>query len=117
MMIISGVAAALMAVILPETYTPVLLQKKVGLNLFLSKVYLVLILSFPQARQLRKSDPEKNANIYAANERTDFSLRGLLHRTLFRPFHMLFTEPILALTTIYLSFVYGLLYARKRGCL
>ncbi len=38
---------------------------------------------------------------------------GLLKRTIFRPFHMLFMEPILILITIYLSVVYGLLYGRK----
>lgn len=35
-----------------------------------------------------------------------------MSRTLFRPFKMLVMEPILVLVTVYISIVYGLLYAR-----
>ena len=49
------------------------------------------------------------------HENQDWSPKGVVHRTLFRPFKMLFQEPILALVTVYLSIVYGVLYAREYG--
>lgn len=79
--------------LLPETYAPVLLRRKVD--------------------RLRKEDPEGSKHLYAEHERQDWSFKGVIHRTLFRPFSMLLGEPILFLITVYLSIVYGLLYARK----
>lgn len=52
-----------------------------------------------------------NKDVYAEHEKQDWSIRGVIHRTLFRPFYMLSLEPVLILITIYLSLVYGLLYA------
>lgn len=49
-------------------------------------------------------------NVYAPLERVDKSFRGVLERTVFRPFKMLLTEPILILVTLYLSVAYGMLY-------
>lgn len=69
--------------------------------------------STSQAKRLRKADPEKNTAIYAEHEKQDWSPVGILKRTLYRPFYMLYKEPILVLITIYLSFIYGILYARK----
>ncbi len=66
-----------------------------------------------KAKSLRRDNPEKNADLYAEHEKQDWSVRGVLHRTLYRPFQMLLMEPILVLVTIYLSIVYGVLYARK----
>ncbi|KAF9446057.1 MFS general substrate transporter [Macrolepiota fuliginosa MF-IS2] len=77
--------------LLPETYVPIILLKKV--------------------KRLRKEDPVGNKNLYAEHENQDWSFRGVINRTLFRPFIMLAMEPILVLVTIYLSIVYGLLYA------
>ena len=95
-MLIFSVACWLLAfVCLPETFAPVLLVKK--------------------AKKLRKQDPEKNANLYAPHERGDWSLSGIVHRTLYRPFEILVLEPILVLVTIYLSIVYGLLYSLFEG--
>ncbi|TFK32378.1 MFS polyamine transporter [Crucibulum laeve] len=91
MMIFAGVCTLIMIPLLPETYAPILLQKK--------------------ARHLRKADPVGKKNIYAEHEKQDWSLKGIIHRTLFRPFQMLAMEPILVLITLYLSVVYGLLYA------
>lgn len=62
---------------------------------------------------MRGAEPEKNAALYAEHEKLDWSPRGVLHRTLYRPFHMLYKEPILVLVTFYLSFNYGILYARE----
>ncbi|KAK2462833.1 hypothetical protein APHAL10511_005145 [Amanita phalloides] len=91
MMMFAGLCALMVIICLPETYAPVLLLKK--------------------AKRLRKSDPVSNANMYAQHERQDWSYGGILKRTLFRPFHMLAVEPILVLVTVYMSIVYGLLYA------
>lgn len=63
-----------------------------------------------RAKRLRKEDPIKNATLYAELERTDFSVKAILTRTLMRPFIML-REPILFFVTIYMSIIYGLLYA------
>ena len=91
MFIFAGACTALMLVALPETYAPVILAKK--------------------AHRLRKAEPERYANLYAEHDRQDWSLAGVIRRTLFRPFQMLFIEPILALVTLYLSLVYGVCMA------
>ncbi|KAF7368736.1 MFS general substrate transporter [Mycena venus] len=104
MMIFSGTCTVMTIIFLPETYAPVILYKKV--------------------KALRKADPAESKHLFAAYEKQDWSIGGVLNRTLFRPFQMLFGELILFLVTIYLSVVYGVLYAlfqafpiifRKRG--
>ena len=92
MMIFTGVCTAMMIPTLPETYAPVILLKR--------------------AQRLCKQEPLKYKDLYAEHEKQDWSIRGIIKRTLFRPFEMLFKEPILFLVTVYLSIVYGLLYAR-----
>jgi len=77
----------------PETYEPVLLQWK--------------------ARELQKADPVRNKDVYAEHERGDWSLKGVMRRTVLRPVNMVLKERILVLVTIYLSFVYGILYSRE----
>jgi len=91
MMIFAGTCTVIMLVTLPETFAPVILQKK--------------------ARRLRKVEPERNQKLYAEHEQLDWSFHGVIHRTIYRPFYMLYKEPILVLVTIYLSIVYGVLYA------
>ncbi|KAF8900698.1 MFS polyamine transporter [Gymnopilus junonius] len=91
MFIFAGLCTLIMIPSLPETYAPVILAKKV--------------------KRLRKEDPVGSKYLYAEHEKQDWSWRGVLHRTLFRPFSMLAQEPILLLVTIYTSIVYGLLYA------
>ena len=93
MMIFAGVCTTIMVVVLPETYAPVILLKKM--------------------QKLRKEDPVGSKGFYAEHEKQDWSIMGVIHRTLFRPFHMLAVEPILVLVTIYVSVVYGLIYGRK----
>ena len=92
-MIFAGVCTTIMIIFLPETYAPVILLKK--------------------KNKLSKEDPVGSKNLYAEHEKQDWSIMGVIHRTLFRPFHMLALEPILVLVTIYISIVYGLLYACK----
>ncbi|KAG6826910.1 hypothetical protein H0H92_013935 [Tricholoma furcatifolium] len=91
MMIFAGSCTTWVIFTIPETYAPVLLLKK--------------------AKKLRKEDPVVHKHLYAEHEKQDWSVMGVIHRTLFRPFHMLAMEPVLVLITIYLSLVYGLLYA------
>ncbi|KAH9814728.1 major facilitator superfamily domain-containing protein [Melampsora americana] len=88
MMIVGGGCLAMVFFGLPETYAPILLAKRA------------------KQRRLDENRPE----LYSDHERDDFSLKGILHRTLLRPFKMLASEPILVLVTVYLSIVYGLLY-------
>ncbi|KAF7368719.1 MFS general substrate transporter [Mycena venus] len=90
MMIFAGTCTVIMIFTLPETYAPIILLKKV--------------------KALRKADPAGHKQLFAAHEKQDWSVRGVLSRTFFRPFQMLASEPILVLITIYLSLVYGVLY-------
>ena len=89
MMIFAGVVTVMMIVFFEETYAPVILAKK--------------------ARKIRKANPE--SKVMAEHEDQDWDLKHLAKRTIYRPFHMLAIEPILLLSTIYLSLVYGVLYA------
>ena len=90
-MIYSGVCLFLIYFVVPETCAPVLLKWK--------------------AMELRRADPVGNKNVYAEHERGDWSAKGVARRTVFRAAEMVLKEKILVLVTIYLSFVYGLLYA------
>ena len=90
MMIFAAFCWILIVLFMPETFAPVLLMRK--------------------AKRLRKLDPEGNKDLYAPHEKSDWSVGGIAHRTLLRPFQILAQEPILVLITIYLSIVYGILY-------
>ncbi|KAI0322106.1 MFS polyamine transporter [Amylostereum chailletii] len=91
MMIFAGSCTVVTFLFVPETYAPVLLRHK--------------------AKRLRKHDPVQHKELYAESERIEWTLKLLLERTLLRPFAMLLVEPILLLVTVYLSVVYGVLYA------
>ena len=52
----------------------------------------------------------KNWAIHAKQEEIEIDLKELLEKNLTRPMRMFFTEPILLLIGLYLSFVYGLMY-------
>ncbi|KAJ7674080.1 MFS polyamine transporter [Mycena polygramma] len=90
MMLFAGSCTIFTIFFLPETYAPVILLKKV--------------------RARRKADPVGAQHMFAAHEKQDWSIGGVINRTLFRPFRMLAGEPILVLVTLYLSLVYGVLY-------
>ena len=94
MMIFAGVSTAIVMVLFPETYAPVILLEK--------------------KNKLIKEDPIGSKDLYAEHEKQDWSITAVIHRTIFRPFHMLVLEPILVLVIFYLSVVYGILYGRKR---
>ena len=86
-LIVAGASMVFLA-FLPETFGPVILQKR--------------------AKRIRKSSG--NPNVYSPH---DFERKGLRHIftvILTRPLRMFFLEPIVLLTCLYLSFVYALFY-------
>jgi DHA1 family multidrug resistance protein-like MFS transporter len=91
MMISAGSCTLLCLFFLPETFAPVLLVQR--------------------AKRLRKANPMKNKDLYAEGERLSWAPKAVLERTIFRPFKILLVEPILLLSTMYLSVAYGVIYA------
>ncbi|KAJ5625527.1 bicyclomycin resistance protein [Penicillium lagena] len=87
--ILSFVFGALFLFSLKETYTPALLVKK--------------------AATLRRQT--HNWTIHAKHEEIDVQFFTLINKYFTRPLRMLLTEPILLLVSIYMSFIYGLVYA------
>ncbi|KAH7093444.1 major facilitator superfamily domain-containing protein [Paraphoma chrysanthemicola] len=81
-------AFALLFFFLEETYPPVVLINK--------------------AAELRRRT--KNWGIHAKQEEIEVDFKELIVRNVSRPMRILFTEPIVLLITIYMSFIYGLLY-------
>jgi multidrug resistance protein len=75
--------------ILPETFAPVLLKKR--------------------AKKLRAETGDES--FITEQEVLRLPLREIVVETLIRPFQMLVEEPILLLMSLYVSLVYGLLYA------
>jgi len=71
-----------------ETYPPVVLIQK--------------------AEELRRRT--KNWGIHAQQEEIEVDLRELIERNFSRPIRMLTTEPIVLLLSLYMAFIYGLLY-------
>lgn len=79
-----------------------------GLSLiFMEETYPPIIL-VNKASELRRRT--RNWGIHAKQEEIEVNLRELLEKNLSRPIRMLFTEPIVLLLSIYMAFVYGLLY-------
>ena len=79
-----------------------------GLNLsFLEETYPPVIL-VTKAAELRRRT--KNWGIHAKQEEIEVDFRELVTKNFSRPLRLLFTEPIVLLFSIYISFIYGLLY-------
>ncbi|KAF4981584.1 hypothetical protein FZEAL_2650 [Fusarium zealandicum] len=86
---IMGFAALILDVIfLEETYPPVILIQK--------------------ASELRRRT--KNWGIHAKQDEIEVDFKELVQKNFSRPLRLLFTEPIILLLSIYMSFIYGLLY-------
>lgn len=81
-------AFALLTVFLPETYPPIILVNK--------------------AKELRRVT--KNWGIHAKQEEIEVDFKDLITKNVSRPMRILFQEPIVLLITLYMSFIYGLLY-------
>ncbi|KAI9630150.1 hypothetical protein KEM48_012180 [Puccinia striiformis f. sp. tritici PST-130] len=88
-MVLGGATWFLILSTMPETYSPILLVKK--------------------AKKLRESTGD--IQFYAPHEKADCTVKALLRRTVFRPFEMVLTEPILVLIMAYFSMICGLLYS------
>jgi len=79
-----------------------------ALNLFfLQETYPPIIL-VSKAAELRRRT--KNWGIHAKQEEIEIDFRELLEKNFTRPLRMLVTEPIVLLLSIYMAFIYGLLY-------
>jgi len=86
--IMGAVAFVLNLFFLNETYPPVILVSK--------------------AAELRRRT--KNWGIHAKQEEIEVDFRELVTKNFSRPLRLLVTEPIVLLLSIYMAFVYGLLY-------
>ncbi|CAI6342492.1 unnamed protein product [Periconia digitata] len=86
--IMGWLALGLMLLLLEETYPPIILVSK--------------------AAELRRRT--KNWGIHAKQEEIEVDFGELIIRNISRPMRILFTEPIVLLVTIYMSFIYGILY-------
>ncbi|PSN73017.1 major facilitator superfamily [Corynespora cassiicola Philippines] len=79
-----------------------------GCNLiFLEETYPPQIL-VAKAAELRRRT--KNWGIHAKQDEVEIDLRELLEKNFSRPLRMLVSEPIVLLLSIYMAFIYGLLY-------
>ncbi|KAH6605039.1 major facilitator superfamily [Trichoderma cornu-damae] len=74
---------------------------------FLSESYPPVIL-IGKASELRRRT--KNWGIHAKQEEIEIDFGELVGKNFTRPLRLLFTEPIILLLSIYMSFIYGLLY-------
>jgi DHA1 family multidrug resistance protein-like MFS transporter len=75
---------------------------------FVDESYTPLILT-GKAVELRRETG--NWAIHARQERIEFNPRDMLRKYFTRPLRMLFTEPIVFLVSMYMSFIYGIIYA------
>ncbi|KAK5660986.1 hypothetical protein OQA88_12363 [Cercophora sp. LCS_1] len=79
-----------------------------GLDLiFLEETYPPVIL-IEKAAELRRRT--LNWGIHAKQEEIEVDFRELVTKNFSRPMRLLFTEPIVTLLSIYMAFIYGLLY-------
>ncbi|KAJ5665625.1 uncharacterized protein N7477_008073 [Penicillium maclennaniae] len=74
---------------------------------FLHETYPPVVL-IQKATELRRRT--KNWGIHAKQEEIEVDFRELLSKNFSRPFKILFTEPIVLSLSIYMAFLYGLLY-------
>ncbi|KAI1033430.1 hypothetical protein LB503_008709 [Fusarium chuoi] len=75
--------------------------------IFLEETYPPVIL-IAKAADLRRRT--KNWGIHAKQEEIEVDFKELVQKNFSRPLRLLFTEPIILLLSIYMSFIYGLLY-------
>jgi DHA1 family multidrug resistance protein-like MFS transporter len=79
-----------------------------GLNLlFLQETYPPVIL-VEKAEELRRRT--RNWGIHAKQEEIEVDVRELIEKNFSRPIKMLISEPIVLLLSLYMAFIYGILY-------
>lgn len=76
--------------------------------LFLEETYPPSILVAKAATIRKKS---QNGNLRARHEEVDISIANIVDKNFTRPLKLLFTEPIILVMSVYMSFIYGLVYA------
>ncbi|OAX80988.1 hypothetical protein ACJ72_04676 [Emergomyces africanus] len=76
-------------------------------TLFFEETYPPVVL-VQKAAELRRRT--RNWGIHAKQEEIEIDLRELLEKNFSRPLKILVTEPIVLLLSIYLAFIYGILY-------
>lgn len=74
---------------------------------FLMESYPPIVL-VAKAAELRRRT--KNWGIHAKQEEVEVDINELITKNLSRPLRLLFTEPVVLAITLYMSFIYGLLY-------
>lgn len=75
--------------------------------IFLRETYPPVIL-IEKAAELRRRT--RNWGIHAKQEEIEVDMKELIQKNFTRPMRLLFTEPIITLLSIYMAFIYGLLY-------
>ena len=90
LMIFAGVCFVAMVIILPETYVPFLLQQ--------------------EAKRLRKETGDARWISALERSKAGDTVGSLFKKTIAKPFIMIVQEPMLAVLTLYVSFIYGLIY-------
>ncbi|KAJ5713525.1 MFS general substrate transporter [Penicillium malachiteum] len=78
------------------------------MNLFFLKESYPPVVLVDKASELRRRT--KNWGIHAKQEEIEVDFRELVVNNFSRPLRLLFQEPLILAVTIYLSFIYGLLY-------
>lgn len=78
------------------------------LNFFFLKESYAPVVLVGKAQELRRRT--KNWGIHAKQEEVEVDLRELLQKNFTRPIRLLISEPIILAVTVYMSFIYGLLY-------
>ncbi|OJJ56725.1 hypothetical protein ASPSYDRAFT_1152617 [Aspergillus sydowii CBS 593.65] len=87
--IMGFLGSALLILFFKETYAPIVLLEKAAI--------------------LRRQT--HNWGIHAKQAEVELDINEIITVNFSRPFRMLFTEPIVFLVTVYMSFIYGLMYA------
>lgn len=79
-----------------------------GLILFFLEESYPPVILVQKAAELRRRT--KNWGIHAKQDEIEVDFRELITKNFSRPLRLLFTEPIILLVSIYMAFIYGLLY-------
>lgn len=88
--VFAGVCSILISLVLPETYVPYLL--------------------YQEAKRLRKETGDERYHSALEDSSANESPKEVLRRTVGKPFIMIVQEPMLAVITLLMSFVYGIVY-------
>jgi multidrug resistance protein len=88
--IFAGACLVAILVLLPETYVPTLLRQ--------------------EAKRLRKETGDDRWYTAAERASANATFKQTLKRTVLKPFIMIVQEPMLFVMTMYLSFIYGIVY-------